>query len=110
MRTFSCLLLSTLLLGFSGCVQVEREPLPLAAGGSRGASVAGTRADAVGLRDDVHAHVQAAYAGAATRAAVTRLAKGFQALLVNTSGKAGALAAAATLNAAIDCLYALDSI
>ena len=58
----------------------------------------------------MQAHIQTAYADAATRAAVTRLAKGFQALLVNTSGKSGALAAAATLNAAIDCLYALDSI
>lgn len=110
MSRFTLLILSVFLLGLSGCVQVDPEPVSGNPPGGSAETIAGTDADGDGVRDDVQSHIQVTYTDAATQAAVTRLAKGFQALLVNTSGKPGALTAAASLNAAIDCLYTLDSV
>jgi len=95
---------------FFSCVSVEEVP-----DGTNGipkpapaVPVAGTDADGDGVRDDVQAWIQSAYPDPVVRSAARQLAVSLQAMLVNTSGESGALAAAAAMNAAIDCLYALD--
>ena len=91
------------LLSLTSCVAVEEVAPPPST-----VPVAGTDADGDGVRDDVQAWLQATYSDTAVRAAARKLAVSLQAMLVNTGGEAGALAAAAGMNAAIDCLYALD--
>jgi hypothetical protein len=105
------------LLGVSGCVHNEDPPaqepepiivLPPDPGTAGKATVQGIDSDTDGRRDDVQIFVDTTYLDTASRAATSRLAKAFQAFLIQGSDKAGALAAAASLNKAIDCLYALD--
>ena len=71
-------------------------------------TVAGIDADTDGVRDDVQIRIHTTYYDSASRSATRQLAEAFQDFLVQGTDKPGALAAAASLNSAIDCLYSMD--
>lgn len=90
------------------CTVEELPPSSSPPPSSSSVPVAGTDADGDGVRDDVQAWLQAAFPDSTVRAAARQLAVALQGMLVNASGASGARIAAAAMNAAIDCLYALD--
>lgn len=118
MKTFTYAILASLALGFTACVVEESldddlsppvNVLPKDPGNEGKQTVQGVDADGDGLRDDVQIHIYKTYADASVRAATVRLAKAFQALLVTGTSNSTALAAAVSMNRAIDCLYFLDN-
>jgi hypothetical protein len=105
-------------LGISACVQVPEEEgvvtppvvkFPPDPGTAGTTTVAGVDADGDGLRDDVQILIDNQYSGNAERAAVTQLAKTLQTLLAASGDKTQSLAAASSMNRAIDCLYSLGA-
>ena len=88
------------------CVVVEDLPPPPPP--APAIPVAGTDEDGDGVRDDVQTWLRVTYVDSSVHRATRALAVSLQAMLVNDEGESGARAAAAAMNAAIDCLYALD--
>ncbi|MCD6024232.1 MAG: hypothetical protein K0Q91_1148 [Fibrobacteria bacterium] len=104
-----------LALGFSACVRETEPPaeppakvLPPDPGPAGKATVPGIDSDEDGLRDDVQILIDTTWSDSATRAACARLTKALQDFLNSGTDEPGALAAAASLNKAIDCLYSVD--
>jgi hypothetical protein len=105
-----------LLLGLSAC-GVQENPtsetqspkvLPPDPGAAGRLTVEGIDSDEDGVRDDVQIFIDSTWADPATRAACTQLSKAFQDFLIAGSDQPTALAAAVSLNQAIDCVYAVD--
>lgn len=101
-----------------GCSAGERETepppeppakvLPPDPGPAGKVTVGGIDSDGDGVRDDVQIFIDSTWSDSAARAACTFLSKALQAFLVSGTDKPAALAAAASLNKAIDCLYSVD--
>lgn len=112
---------AALALALSACVVEEapvdngtppsQDPSQDPGQGNSGAStVVGVDVDQDGLRDDAQISIYASSASdPVLRKASIQLAKSLQKLIVTGTTSSNALAAAITMNKAIDCMYSLDA-
>jgi hypothetical protein len=116
MRKFAFVFMAAFALAALSACQRETEPapetpakvLPPDPGPAGKVTVQGIDSDEDGVRDDVQLFIDSTWSDSATLAASTRFSKALQAFLVSGTDKPAALAAAASLNRSIDCLYAVD--